>query len=298
MSERLIIICEKLTHLVQSSEIATSCVYQNLFKLDYPYGAIRSDKDYLIVNTVHDIMSLCMGGPIIENWQYNSNDYENLTEKIVQDSYNIMNEVINYTLDIKNKENRSVQHDFKDRIDEIYRGLVTGICKRLMKKYDKPDRIITEITITNIKDHHEGRIDALLEYHYGYGILDWKTYDLNKTISDCEKWQLIVNSLLANYRYCQEEDDWNKHNFSCIVHNSGAYFPKLETIKKEVNKIKNNRKFAFEVLCGRHVHAERPSFCPVCDKGMEGSKECLFYQIDSKLAHEGKLPAQYDKMTR
>jgi hypothetical protein len=122
-----------------------------LFKLDYPYGAIRSDKDYLIANTVHDIMSLCMGGPIIENWQYNSNDYENLTEKIVQDSYNIMNEVINYTLDIKNKENRSVQHDFKDRIDEIYRDLVTGICKRLMKKYDKPDRIRTEITITNIK---------------------------------------------------------------------------------------------------------------------------------------------------
>ena len=31
---------------------------------------------------------------------------------------------------------------------------------------------------------------------------------------------------------------------------------------------------------------------------MEGSEECLFYQIDSKLAHEGKLPAQYDKMTR
>ena len=112
MSERLIIICEKLTHLVQSSEIATSCVYQNLFKLDYPYGAIRSDKDYLIVNTVHDIMSLCMGVPIIENWQDNSNDYENLTEKIVQDSYNIMNEAINYTLDIKNKENRSVLHDF------------------------------------------------------------------------------------------------------------------------------------------------------------------------------------------
>ena len=31
------------THLVQSSEIATACVCQNLFKIDYPYGAIRSD---------------------------------------------------------------------------------------------------------------------------------------------------------------------------------------------------------------------------------------------------------------
>ena len=62
MSERPIIICEKLRLFVQSSEIATACVCQNLFKLDYPYGAIRSDKDYLIANTVHDIMSLCMGG--------------------------------------------------------------------------------------------------------------------------------------------------------------------------------------------------------------------------------------------
>jgi hypothetical protein len=34
------------THLVQSSEIATACVCQNLFKLDYPFGAIRSDKDF------------------------------------------------------------------------------------------------------------------------------------------------------------------------------------------------------------------------------------------------------------
>src|SRR5215831_143332 len=285
-------------HLVQSSEIATACVCQNLFKLDYPYGAVRSDKDYLIANTVHDIMSLCMGGPIIENWQYNSEDYENLTKKIVHESHNIVNEVINYTLDITNKENRFVQHDFRDRVNEIYYGLVAGISKRLMKKYEKPDRIITEITITNFKDHHEGRIDALLKYPHGYGILDWKTYDLNKAISGREKWQLIANILLASYRYCHNEDDWSRYNFSCIIHNTGAYFPKLDTIKKEVEKIKINRKFAYEVLCGKHVRTQRPTFCPVCDNGLEGSKECLFYQLDSKLAREGKLPAQYDKMTR
>lgn len=286
------------THLVQSSEIATACVCQNLFKLDYPYGAIRSDKDYLIANTVHDIMSLCMGGPIIENWQYDSKDYENLTEKIVHESYDIVNEIINYTLDTTNKENRFVQHDFKDRVNEIYHGLIMGISKRLMKKHEKPDRIITEITITNIKDHHEGRIDALLEYPHGYGILDWKTYDLSKAISGREKWQLIANNLLANYRYCQNEDDWSRYNFSCIVHNTGAYFPKLDTSKKEVKKVKINRKFAHEVLCGKHVRTQRPTFCPVCDKGLEGSKECLFYQLDSRLAYDGKLPAQYDKMTR
>ena len=54
------------THLSKSSEIATACVCQNLFKLDYPFGAIRSDKDYLVANTVHDIMSLCVSGPILK----------------------------------------------------------------------------------------------------------------------------------------------------------------------------------------------------------------------------------------
>ena len=206
-----------------------------------------------------------------------------LTEKIVHESHDILNEIINYTLDTTNKENRFVPHDFKARVNEIYRGLIIGISKWLMKKHEKPNRIITEITITNIKDHHEGRIDALLEYPHGYGILDWKTYDLSKAISGREKWQLIANILLANYRYRQNEDDWNRYNFSCIVHNTGAYFPKLGTIKKEVEKVKIDRKFAHDVLCCKHVRTQRPTFCPVCDKGLEGSKECLFYQLDSRL---------------
>jgi hypothetical protein len=286
------------THLVQSSEIATACVCQNLFKLDYPYGAITSDKDYLIANTVHDIMSLCMGGPVIENWQSSPNECQDLTRKIVNESREIVNGVMEDTLDVALKENRFVPDDFKDRVNETYNGLITGITRRLMKKYEKPLKVITEATISNVKNHHEGRIDALLEYHDGYGLLDWKSYDLSKTVSDREKWQLIANSLLANYRYCLNENDWSKYRFSCIVHYTGAYFPRMETIEKEVEKIKINRKFAHDVLCGVRVHAQRPNFCPVCDKGLEGSKECQFYQRDARLFYEGMLPAQYDKLTR
>lgn len=286
------------THLVQSSEIATACVCQNLFKLDYPYGAIRSDTDYLIANTIHDIMSLCISGPIIENWQSGLENYENLAKKITKESVDIVSIVIADTLDSANKENRFVQHDFEDQVNEIYCGLILGITKRLMKKYERPTRVISEVTITNIKDHHEGRIDALLEYPNGYGLLDWKSYDLSKNISGREKWQLIANTLLANYRCCRNEDNWNNYNFACVVHYSGAYFPRIETIEKEVEKIKINRKFAYDVLCGKHIRAQRPKFCPVCDKGLEGSKECLFYQRDARLAYEGNLPAQYDKMTR
>ena len=67
---------------------------------------------------------------------------------------------------------------------------------------------------------------------------------------------------------------------------------------KEVERIKTNRQFAHMVLCGERVRVQRPKFCPVCDKGLEGSKECLFYQRDARLAYEGKLPAQYEKMTK
>lgn len=286
------------THLVQSSEIATACVCQNLFKLDYPFGATRSDKDYLVANTVHDIMSLCLGGPILENWDSGLENYEQIAKKIVNESSEIADTVIKDTLEGASRENRFVPDDFEIQVNNIYNGLIIGMSRRLMRKYERPTRVLAEVTVTNINDHHEGRIDALLEYPNGYGLLDWKSYDLGKAISGREKWQLIANTLLANFRYRDNEDDWTGYNFSCIVHNSGVYFPKTETIRDQVERIKTNRQFAYMVLCGKRVRVQRPKFCPVCDKGLEGSKECLFYQRDARLAYEGKLPAQYEKMTK
>src|SRR5262245_51310891 len=189
------------THLVQSSEIATACVCQNLFKLDYPFGATRSDKDYLVANTVHDIMSICMSGPILENWHSGLENYETVTKKIVKESSEIVNTIIEDTLEIARRENRFIEDTLELQVNDIYNGLITGITRRLMKKHERPSRVLTEVTITNIKDHHEGRIDAILEYSNGYGLLDWKSYDLSNTISGREKWQLIANTLLANFRY-------------------------------------------------------------------------------------------------
>ena len=106
------------------------------------------------------------------------------------------------------------------------------------------------------------------------------------------------NLLLANYRYTGLEENWEKYLFSSIVHYSGAYFPKYETVIKEKEKILTNRNFAYSVLCGEKVKTQRPKFCTVCDTNGEGSKECKFYREDSKLAYEGNLPTQYDKMRR
>ena len=45
------------THLVQSREIATTCVCPYLFKMSYPFGVSEGERDYLAANTVHDVMS-------------------------------------------------------------------------------------------------------------------------------------------------------------------------------------------------------------------------------------------------
>ncbi len=286
------------THVVQTTEIATACECQYLFKISNLYGVLRGDKDYLIGNTVHEILSLILDGPIIENWQFGVKDYKNLATKIMNESSSIINETTEYVKEIAKKEDRSISEDFDERVNDLTHNLVESITKRIMKKYHQPKRAITEITISNIQNRQEGRIDALLEYSNGYALLDWKTYSINNTISNYEKWQLFSNLLLANYRYTGSEENWEKYLFSSIVHYSGAYFPKYETVIKEKEKILANRDFAYSVLCGEKVQAERPTFCTVCDTNGEGSKECRFYREDSKLAYEGNLPAQYDKMRR
>ena len=42
-----------------------------------------------------------------------------------------------------------------------------------------------------------------------------------------EKWQLVSNLLLANYRYTGNEDNWSKCMFGSVVYYTGAYIPRL-----------------------------------------------------------------------
>jgi hypothetical protein len=167
-----------------------------------------------------------------------------------------------------------------------------------MQKYYRPKKAISEITISNIQKFHEGRIDALLEYSPGYGLIDWKTYNLNPANSSGhEKWQLIANSLLANHRYKGNEDDWTEYYFSSIVYYEGAYIPRLIN-PAQIQKIKEARSFAHNVLCGMQVQAQKPSFCAVCDAKRDGNAECKFYRRDSQLSYSGFLPAVYDQIRR
>ena len=48
------------------------------------------------------------------------------------------------------------------------------------------------------------------------------------------------------------------------------------SISHFANRVKNDRQFAYEVLCGGRPYTQKPQFCPICDKGGESSSECQF----------------------
>lgn len=286
------------THLVQSTEIATASMCQHLFKLSYPYGVSRGERDYLIANAVHDIMSIAIHGPITENWHYKTKQSKEITQKIVRDSSSIIENILKDTKEYASREARKIPETFDQDVRERFEGLVTGVAKKLMKKFEQPNRTFSEITITNPQKHHEGRIDAILEFSNGYGLLDWKSYDIKKANgSGKERWQLISNILLSNYRYTGDEDDWSKFRFASIVYHGGAYMPRLPIQEKHIGKIKEDRLFSYRTLCGEKVYAQKPKFCPVCDTNAEGCSDCRFYRDDARMAFAGQLPDNYRKIT-
>jgi hypothetical protein len=286
------------THLVQSKEIATTCICPYLFKMNYPFGVVGGERDYLIANTVHDVISLASPTTVLDNWHQGKTeaDFEYIAKSIDKDSEGIVEKAIANAKERAKMEGKTpVLETFDYEVQDRLHGLLIGLAKRIMKKYEPPIRAVTEITITNVKEVQEGRIDAIFEFKDGrYGLIDWKTNDINKASSSgIDRWQLIANFLLANYRYTGEENNWGKCLFGSVVYYEGAYIPHFPLSEDWINKVKNDRKFAYDILCGEKPYAQKPVFCPVCDRDGESSFDCKFYREDSKLAIQGNLPIDY-----
>jgi hypothetical protein len=286
------------THLVQSKEIATTCVCPYLFKMAYPFGVVGGERDYLVANTVHDIISLASPTTILDNWLQGKTetDYEQIAKAIDKDSEGIVERAIANAKEKARTDGKSdVLETFDYEVQDRFHGLLIGLSKRVMKKYEQPKRAVTEITITNVKQCQEGRIDAIFEFSDGrYALVDWKTNDINKSSgSGIDRWQLVANFLLANYRYTGDENNWSKCLFGSVVYYEGAYLPRFPLNDEWISKVKNDRKFAYEILCGGRPQAQKPPFCPVCDRDGESSSDCRFYREDSKQALQGNLPVDY-----
>jgi hypothetical protein len=291
------------THLVQSKEIATTCVCPYLFKMSYPFGVVGGERDYLVANTVHDVISLAAPTTILDNWQQGKveADFEYIAKSIDKDSQCIVERAITNAKEKARMEGKTpVLDTFDYEVQDRFHGLSFGLAKRIMKNYERPKRAVTEITITNVKRVQEGRIDAIFEFSDGrYGLVDWKTNDIDKAQSSgIDKWQLVTNLLLANYRYTGDEDNWNRYVFGSVVFYNNAYIPRSPLSQNWINKVKVDRIFAHEILCGRKPHAQKPPFCPICDREGESSFDCRFYREDSQQALQGNLPVNYANIRR
>jgi len=286
------------TQIVQSTEIATASTCPFLFRLSYPFGVTMGHGDYVVGNAVHDLMSLALPGPILENWQQGIKEEDPLARTIEKESQSIIEDILRETTEVSrqygNEVSSTLEYDIRDR----YHGILNGFINRIIKKYEKPKRALTEVTITNVKSFHEGRLDAILEFDGNYGVIDWKTYNLNPVTGGSERWQLIANLLLANYRYTGNENQWDKCRFGAVIYYTGAYVPRMPIIPDSIIKVKNDREYAHEVLCGRSPPAKKPAFCPVCDTGAAASVECQFYHRDYQASISGMLPENYDKIRR
>jgi hypothetical protein len=113
-----------------------------------------------------------------------------------------------------------------------------------------------------------------------------------------DKWQLVTNLLLANYRYTGDEDNWNRYLFGSVVFYNNAYIPHSPLSEEWINKVKIDRRFAHEILCGGKPLAQKPAFCPICDREGESSFDCRFYREDSQQALRGNLPVNYANIRR
>jgi hypothetical protein len=292
------------THLVQSSEIATTSTCPNLFKLSYPFGVSKGNRDFVVANTVHNVLSVVLPNIIKDNWCYKTKEFERMTRKIEYDSHDEINRIVIEKRYLADQMKLPIPHDFENVVRDRFHGLILGFVKRIMRAYQCPERALTEIIITNTRNFHEGRIDAILEFSHGrYGVIDWKTYNMDRTGSNnSAKWQLLVNMLLSNYRYASNEDDWSNCLFGAVIDYGNAYLPRLPVSEKNIEKLKDDRNFAHEVLCGRSPPVQKPYFCPVCDSGLESCaqscNDCRFYRDDSELARNGMLPDNYNRVRR
>ena len=274
--------------------------------MSYPFGVSEGERDYLAANTVHDIMSIALPTTILENWKEGAKKFEwvNVAEKIEKDSQDIVEKAVSNAQEKIKTEEKAVSsknfnlEGFHADVEYRFHGLLVGIAKRLMTHYERPKRALTEVTISNVNKHHEGRLDAALEFDQReYGVLDWKTNNMNQaSTGGKDRWQLISNILLANYRYSGDENNWDRFSFGAVVYHQKAYLPDLPIQQDWIDKVKNDRQFAYEVLCGGRPYTQKPQFCPICDRGGESSSECQFYRKDSRLANEGKLPLEYARI--
>jgi len=285
------------THLAYSTAIATAAVCKYRFRLRYVLGAnIPTDENTPIGLAAHEVLSLGMLGPIFDLWGYYYKDTTLLSRRLFESIIPIKDRVLNnYKLWYQSRD-IPFPSDFEENLNGVLLDLLTNFAKEIMVKLPRPRRVLTEVTITNVKKQHEGRLDALLEFNNGsYLVIDWKTSPEPAHSYKYNHLQALSNALLANYRYHNDENNFAGCKVA-IVHCDGVLKPLIPPTYKLLDKIKEARNYVLECLSGRAPLAEMPYYiqCLFCPD----QQNCDFYRRDTLLDREGFLPPSYSAIRR
>ena len=163
-------------HLAESSDIRSATVCGFKFKLPRIMGAVpEGDESYISGTIAHKVLEHAVSETLMSLWQSRAS------------SDNIMNSWRPYIDHIfeeqRQEENFANIEMYLRQAERRLRGIATLLHTK-MANGPIPIRILTEVTITNIRTRHEGRIDAIFEYKdnnsanatIAQETVEWKTY--------------------------------------------------------------------------------------------------------------------------
>jgi hypothetical protein len=263
-------------HLALSSDIGHAVTCGLKFKLPRVMGAIPEGSESFISGFIaHNVL-------------------ESATETLgrlwrtspTPNSQEIMEAWSPYTqqvfADVREKDQGNPESNIERYISQARMRLqgIAGVLHDKMSQDPAPNRIVSEITITNPVTRHEGRIDAIFEYPEYAETVEWKTY-ADGGVSAYDRNQTISNGMLVNYRYGRAEDDFTGNTLTVITPTK-AHNPRATTLALEA--IKEARTYMLQVLHGERLRAKLPHrfVCGSCSY----QSACSFYmgdRVDSDL---------------
>lgn len=287
------------THIANSTDIAriASCPWK--FRLPRIFGATPSFGQYgstLPGKIAHEVLASAVIGPIREVWDTNPQDPSLTHDLLWKELESIKEETFRKQKEMYEAYGTEVSNECLERASDRIFGLTEAFVYQFMIKEPPPERIRTELTITNVKMGHEGRLDALIEHKDNYTVLDWKTYsDSAPQSHGYDHYQIVANGLLANYRHKKAEQDFTMCRLA-IVYYSGVYIPRCPS-ELLIERVRQARKYVLDCFCGRSAPRMQQPPWPVC-KECEYYEACRFYKGELWAAREGLLNPGHDRIRR
>ena len=263
----------KSFHLAETSDIRSATICGFKFKLPRIMGAVpEGSESYISGSIAHKVLESAASETLIPLWQSRAG-----RDEII----NAWRPYMTYFFEEQRREDSIPNVEvYLRQAERRLLGIATSLQTK-MKKDPVPTRILTEVTITNTRTRHEGRIDSIFEYDNGANVtieeetVEWKTYAERK-MSESDKMQTISNGMLVNYRYGRNEDDFTGNSL-IVITPTRIQSPK--PTRRAIDRIRSAREYVLNVLDGERVRANLPYFkvCESCGY----SNACRFYMNDT-----------------